>query len=187
MRAGDPPIANARSRFIQLLRSPSAGGFALRLVLLWSPMVALVVLRPIRQAIEEPIKLAYAHAVSLAFELLGVGHVREGVELHYAGNLETFRIDAACTGYAIFWFFVGAVLAFPATWRARAGAIVGGMAVLFGLNVVRIVSLYYVRVHYPQWFDEVHLVIWQSLVVVLVGVFWYGWASTRPADAPAQA
>jgi len=144
-------------------------------------------LRPIRAALETPLTIFYATVVSKLMGALGVGHAREGATRRFAEAGFDFVVEPVCTGYFVFWFYLGAVLAFPAGWLARAAAVGLGMALPFVLNVVRILSHYYARVAHPRWFDEVHLVAWQVLTIVLIGVFWYGWASTRPADGPAAA
>jgi len=58
-----------------------------------------------------------------------------------------------------------------------------GVSVLFVVNVVRLVSLYYVGVHWPSALDVVHQVVWQSLVIAIVVAMWLLWAgraSRRP-------
>lgn len=174
-------------QFVRTLGQPGGAGFGLRLILLWSPLLGVFALRPIRNLLEAPLTVGYARVVGWLFELAGIEHVRAGATLDFVGRGFGFAIDPVCTGYFVFWFYLGAVLAFPATWAARLKAIAGGAGLVFVLNVGRIVSLYHVRATHPGWFDEVHLVVWQSLVIVIVGVFWYGWASSRPADASAAA
>ena len=55
-----------------------------------------------------------------------------------------------------------------------------GAGLLFGINVMRIVSLYYVGVYRPAWFDWLHSEVWPlGLVGIAVGAFimWTRWAA----------
>jgi exosortase/archaeosortase family protein len=170
---------NVFRRIADLMKAPTALGFAARLVLFWSPLVGFFAIGPIRVAIEEPLTRGYTAAVSALLTLLGESHRVEGAVIISASYRQSLEIASVCTGYFVFWFYLGAVLAFPATWRSRLRAIVLGVLFIAGLNLVRIVSLYYLQVVAPALFDELHLVVWQCLSIVLISVFWYGWASRR--------
>ena len=50
-----------------------------------------------------------------------------------------------------------------------------GFIALSVINFVRTVSLYFVAAHQPQWFDNAHLILWQSLMVVLTIGLWFLW------------
>ena len=158
-------------------------GFALRLVVLWSPMVGLLVIGPARAAIEGPLTRIYAVVASGALRLLGFEHARVGAILSSPDRSVAVEIEAVCTGYLFYWLFAAAVLAFPATWTARARGLIGGAALVFGLNLVRILSLYVLLGRRPDLFDEVHLVVWQSVAVLAIGLFWYAWAARQSSPA----
>jgi exosortase/archaeosortase family protein len=92
-------------------------------------------------------------------------------------------VVTACTGLFATGLYLIAVLLFPASWRARLSGCIVGVCVLFVVNVVRLVSLYYVGVHWPSVLDAVHQVVWQSLVIAIVVAMWLLWAgraSRRP-------
>ena len=85
-------------------------------------------------------------------------------------------VVTACTGIFATALFLVAVLVFPTTWRAKLlGGIlgIGGIAVV---NVVRLVTLYYVGVHWPAALDAVHQLVWQSLLIVFAVSLWLLWA-----------
>ena len=81
-----------------------------------------------------------------------------------------------CNGLITSLIFVSGVLAFPASWRAKAGGVVAGLLAIQGINLVRIVSLYYIGVFLPDYFDESHILIWQSLVILAGVGLWIVWA-----------
>ena len=56
--------------------------------------------------------------------------------------------------------------------------LVGG-AVILALNLIRVMSLYLVGVHFPNAFNTVHEEIWSVLLViatVCLTITWIGWA-----------
>ncbi len=74
-------------------------------------------------------------------------------------------------------FFVFVVLASPlaSSVRSRIPAILVGTAVLLCINLVRIISLYYTGVWYPNLFEMMHVEVWQALFIFLPLVFWIVW------------
>ena len=94
----------------------------------------------------------------------------------------TFGISVvtACTGLFVTTLFVVAVLLFPTTWRARLFGSAIGVVGLFAVNVVRLVSLYYIGVHWPDALETVHQLVWQSLVILIAVGLWLVWAGRVP-------
>ena len=70
---------------------------------------------------------------------------------------------------------------FPARWSAKVVGVVGGLLAIQLINLIRIVSLFYIGVFLPQYFDDAHIFIWQSLVVLFGISLWIVWASTMAA------
>ncbi len=77
--------------------------------------------------------------------------------------------------------FLAAVIAFPVGWRPKMLGAVLGVTALLSMNFVRIVSLYYVRDHAPDYFHTMHVDVWQPAFILLVLVFWlvWMWRATR--------
>ena len=78
--------------------------------------------------------------------------------------------------------FVAAVLASPVSLWAKVPGILIGAAAMLLINFVRIVSLFFVGIHFPQALDIMHLDIWQATFIVLAICFWAAWVqwATRP-------
>ncbi len=73
--------------------------------------------------------------------------------------------------------FVAGVLAFSATWRQRLVALVCGIGLLELLNLLRIVTLFVIGVHYHDYFHLFHTKVWEGLFVLLSLFLWSLWAS----------
>ncbi len=73
--------------------------------------------------------------------------------------------------------FVAGVLAFSATWRQKLVALVFGVGLLEFLNLLRIVTLFVIGVHYYDYFHLFHTMIWEGLFVLVSLLLWSLWAS----------
>ena len=94
-------------------------------------------------------------------------------------------IEPGCNGIEACIILFAAVLAFPTGWRHKAWGLVLGFAAIQGLNVVRVISLFYLG----QWsfavFEWAHLYVWQALIMLDVLVVWLIWVRRVPrAQAP---
>ena len=81
-----------------------------------------------------------------------------------------------CNGLITSLIFISGVLAFPATWRAKVLGVVGGLAAIQAINLVRIISLFYIGVFFPSLFSHSHIFIWQSIVILFGVTLWMLWA-----------
>ena len=88
------------------------------------------------------------------------------------------QIRMGCDALQSSVFLLFAVLASPfrLSLRSRLPFIVVGTLCLLLLNLVRIISLYYTGVHFPQAFDAMHLDVWQPVFIFSPLVMWVVWA-----------
>lgn len=94
-----------------------------------------------------------------------------------------------CDAFEPAWFFCAAVLAYPAAWRAKPRILLAGAAAILALNLVRIVSLYYLGRYAPGLFASAHLEIWPALFILAAVALWILWVRSvsRPPTAPRDA
>jgi len=81
---------------------------------------------------------------------------------------------------------IAAVLAFPAPWRARLAAIVLGFLAVQALNIVRIISLFYIGNWNLDIFSWVHLYLWPVLImldVLIVFIIYLRYLSRRASGS----
>jgi len=81
-----------------------------------------------------------------------------------------------CNGLITSLIFISGVLAFPAKLSAKLIGVIGGLVTIQLINLVRIVSLYYIGVFLPQHFNDAHIFVWQSLVILAGISLWILWA-----------
>ena len=97
------------------------------------------------------------------------------------------RIIKTCDAMDVLILLLSAIAAWPAPWRKRAASAGLGIALISGLNIARICTIYYVGVYAPASVDFVHLELWPAIILVAaVGaflgfIFWVGDGSQRGA------
>lgn len=149
---------------------PAQKKFLLRFVVLLLGFYALVAIQPVNDAVVVPFT-AFLVKVSAGI-LLAVGEqvVREGTVIRSA----LFAVDVknGCNGIEATLLLLAAMLAFPASARARAAGLAIGLLAIQGVNLVRIVSLFWLGAHRRDVFELFHAAIWQTLLILLaVGIF----------------
>lgn len=109
-----------------------------------------------------------------------------GKVLQSTKNGFAISIEAGCNGIEAGILLIAAICAFPAPWRHRAIGLAFGLASVQALNVVRVVSLFYLGQWSLSAFQWAHLYAWQALImldVLAVWLVWIRWLPRAPASA----
>ena len=99
----------------------------------------------------------------------------------YANVIQSTRngfgvaIQPGCNGVEACIILIAAILAFPAPWRPKLAGLAIGILAVQAVNVLRIVSLFYLGQWNMQWFEFAHLYLWQALIMLDVLVVWLLW------------
>lgn len=141
-----------------------------------------IAFRTVNDAVVDPYTAFVARLSGGALRLLGEDASVQGCLIRSPRFAVT--IYNGCNGLITSLVFISGVLAFPTTWRAKVVGAFGGLAAIQVINLVRIVSLFYIGVYLPRFFSESHIFVWQSLVILAGITLWVMWA--RHATAPAQ-
>jgi exosortase H (IPTLxxWG-CTERM-specific) len=72
--------------------------------------------------------------------------------------------------------YLSAVLAFPSRWKEKGMGFLVGIPSIQVINLARILSLYYIGIYWPKFFEMAHGYVWQSIVILLSMVVWIFWA-----------
>jgi len=75
-------------------------------------------------------------------------------------------IEAGCNGLEALIVLYAGVLAYPCFWRYRLGGLVFGLITIQALNIIRIISLFYLGQWKYEWFQWAHLYLWQPLIML---------------------
>ncbi|MCB1874723.1 MAG: exosortase H [Chromatiales bacterium] len=94
-------------------------------------------------------------------------------------------IEAGCNGVEAMIVLIAAVLAYPAPWRSRVIGLVAGFFAIQLLNLVRIISLFYIGQWDKEIFEWAHLYAWQALIMLDALIVFLLWLRSLPSDGPA--
>jgi exosortase/archaeosortase family protein len=84
------------------------------------------------------------------------------------------EVTLACSAADALALCVGAVLAYPVQWRTRLAGAAGGIALVLGLNTVRIGTLGLV-VASPAWFNALHIYVWPAVLTLAIAAYVFTW------------
>ena len=116
-----------------------------------------------------------AHLTAMALSVLGEAVRVEGVSLY--SPLLNMRRVSECTAITPTMVFVAAVLAFPSPVSVKLKGLLLGIVALYLINLVRVVSLYYIGTHAPDQAEFAHIVVWQAVMVLVAIGLWSLWAA----------
>jgi exosortase H (IPTLxxWG-CTERM-specific) len=92
------------------------------------------------------------------------------------------RVENGCNAINVTILLWAAILTYPAGWTERVKGLAAGTLALHALNLVRIITLYYLGQHNRAWFDFAHYYLWESLIVLdTLAIFWFWAALVRKA------
>ena len=77
------------------------------------------------------------------------------------------EVTLACSGADALALCLGAVLAYPVKWRTRLAGAGGGVALILGLNTLRIGTLGRVAAS-PAWFNILHVYVWPAVLTLAI-------------------
>src|SRR5215212_7253812 len=106
--------------------------------------------------------------------------VAVGKILRSTTNGFAVSIEAGCNGVEATIVLLAAILAFPAPWKNKVIGLLAGTVAVQGLNVVRVISLFYLGQWDFQIFEWAHLYVWQALIMLDVLIVWLVWVRTLP-------
>ncbi len=89
-------------------------------------------------------------------------------------------IEAGCNGVEAMLVLLAGILAYPTPWRSKAIGLAIGVVAIQVLNVIRIVSLFYLGQWDAQWFEWAHLYVWQALIMLDAMIVWLLWIRSVP-------
>jgi exosortase H (IPTLxxWG-CTERM-specific) len=100
-----------------------------------------------------------------------------------------YEIQFRCTGILPACAFALSILASPANGRRKLIGLALGIPLVFLLNMVRLIHLFFIGVYRPEWFNFAHHYAWEGAIILGVLALWLAWRScvcgpTQSALAP---
>jgi len=149
-------------------------------------LFAIEMLKPVQEAVIQPftgLLAALSTAIILPFDdtVISQGRILRDATTGFAVSIE-----AGCNGVEAAIVLIAGVVAFPASVKHKIIAILAGFFFVQALNIVRIISLFYLG----QWnytvFEWFHLYLWPVLImldVLVVFAIYLQWLGKQHPEA----
>jgi exosortase H (IPTLxxWG-CTERM-specific) len=118
----------------------------------------------------------------LASASAGLIRIFGGTCVNYAAVLSTpggkfsMEVRDGCNGVNVVILLWAAVLAYPSSIRWKLIGLAGGLAAIQGLNLFRLISLFYLGQYSTSMFEFAHLYLWETLIIIDAMVVFGIWA-----------
>lgn len=135
---------------------------------------------PIQDTVIIPFTEAIAQMSATLMQLFDHQVIFHGVELIDSQSGFSVSIQAGCNGVEAALILVAAILAYPTSWKAKVIGVFVGFLSVQALNILRIISLFYLGKWNTQAFEWAHLYIWQTLIMLDVLIVFLVWLKFSP-------
>ena len=160
--------------------------FMLLFLLCLAALFVAELLQPVDRHVIVPFTSAIADVCVWIVDIFDPHAVAHGKVLQSTTNGFAISIERGCNGVEAVIILVSAMLAFPAPWKHKLVGIGVGFLAIQAMNVVRIISLFYLGQWSRLWFDWFHLYLWQALIVLdalVVFLIWLRYLPRSQAEA----
>ncbi len=142
----------------------------------------LCLLPPVERAFVDPFTAGLASICTALVSIFDADVLTYGKIIQSTSNGFSISIERGCNGIEAMIVLTAAILAFPAPWRHRLVGLLLGFVAIQGLNLVRIISLFYLGQWNMTAFEWFHLYIWQALIILDALVVWLIWLKYLPGQ-----
>lgn len=104
-----------------------------------------------------------------------------GKVVHSTLNGFAVSIEPGCNGVEAMIVLLAAIMAFPAPLGYKFKGLAWGFLAIQGLNLLRIISLFYLGQWSQTLFDWAHLYVWQALIMLDALIVFLIWVRYLPA------
>ena len=140
--------------------------FVTTFLLILVALFTLEMLNPVQEHVITPFTSLLAHLSAVLILPFDNSVIAYGKILQFKDSGFAVSIEAGCNGVEATIVLIAAIGAFPANWRARLIAIGLGFLAIQVLNIVRIISLFYLGNWNLEYFSWIHLYLWPALIML---------------------
>jgi exosortase H (IPTLxxWG-CTERM-specific) len=159
--------------------------FVLFLVMLLG-LFTLEIYQPVEVAVINPFTAVIAKISVWIIELFDENVISYGKVIQSKTNGFAVEIQRGCNGIEAVIILFAAIFAFPATFKHKLIGFGAGFVAIQALNLVRIISLFYLGQWNTTAFNWFHLYLWQALIILDALVVWLIWLRYLPQPVQAN-
>lgn len=165
----------------------------LKFILILLVLFAIELLGPVQSWVIQPFTALIAKLSAVILQSFDSTVHAEGIVLSNSQTGAAVSIQPGCNGVEAMIVVLAAILATPASWKQQWVGLGVGFLAIQALNLLRIISLFYLLQWNPAWFEWAHLYLWQALIMLdglIVYLLWVRWlpvpgSTTPPPPQPA--
>ena len=154
--------------------------FFILFVILLVSLFTIEVLQSVQQNVILPFTSGLAWISVNLIELFDSGVASAGKVIRDLESGFAVSIEPGCNGVEAVIILFAAMFAFPAPLKSKLVGFAIGFVAIQALNLVRIISLFYMGQWNMVWFEWFHLYLWQALIILDALVVWLIWLRTLP-------
>lgn len=140
----------------------------------------LEIYEPVRQAVVLPFTGWIASVSSWLIQMFDANVIANGDVIRDSVSGYAIQIAPGCNGVEAMIILFAALMAFPASFFYKMKGLFWGFLAIQALNMVRIISLFYLLQWDRNWFEWFHLYLWQALIILDALVVWLIWLRYLP-------
>ncbi len=95
---------------------------------------------------------------------------------HLSSSDFGINVVYGCNGAFATAILLSGIIAYPSRVREKLTGILIGMPAIFAINQARVISLFILGRKYPGVFEEVHVYVWQPVIIIFAIFVWDFWA-----------
>ncbi|MBL4661435.1 MAG: exosortase H [Alcanivoracaceae bacterium] len=154
--------------------------FSIIFIVLVISLFTLELFEPIRQAIILPFTGFLATFSAAIMQIFDADVVSHADIIRSKSTAAAVQIAAGCNGVEAVIILFAAIFAFPSSFMHKIIGFIFGFFAIQILNVIRIISLYYLLQWDKNWFEWFHLYLWQALIILDALIVWLIWLRYLP-------
>ena len=156
--------------------------FLIPFMVLLAALFAIEMLQPVQRHVVLPWTSLLADASGWLMRLFDDQVAVSGKIISSTEKPFSVSIEPGCNGVEAMIVLLAAIMAVGAPLRYKIMGLLGGFAAIQGLNLIRIISLFYLGLWDREIFEWAHLYVWQALIILDALLVFLVWAHFLPPE-----
>ena len=156
--------------------------FTILFIVIVITLFTLELYEPVRHAVILPFTGYLATVSSAIMHIFDADVASTADVIRSKSTGQAVRIAAGCNGVEAVIVLFAAIFAFPSSFKHKLYGFALGFFAIQLLNIVRIISLFYLLQWDKNWFDWFHLYLWQALIILDALIVWLIWLRYLPKN-----
>ena len=135
---------------------------------------ALLINNSFSKKVMEPFTSVVAFCSSVILNVFGSWTSVSGT--HLSSGDFSINVVYGCDGAFATAILLSGIIAYPSRIRQKLMGVLIGIPAIFAINQARVISLFLLGRRHPGLFEEVHVYVWQPIIIIFAILVWDFWA-----------